>query len=192
MRVDLTPSELASYAVAGGTAVLAISTWRSNVASRNASRAALAQSIATEEMVREIRTDRELGWQPILVATEIRRRKRYDEGYEVSATIANVGRGPALRCRYVTQYAGTWNMSPIFVLKAGKTLKNVTTSDEQSRVPWEVFAAPLTRPDGNGRLNHVLLCSDIFGNRCRFTGEINETSRRGDVNQPDWATWNGP
>lgn len=187
----------ADIAVAGGTLILAIFTWRAAEASRSAAeatgRAAEAAQIeaeATVQLAQEAREDRELAWRPYLVVDVI---TTVSDG-KLTCEVRNIGRGPATDV-IVWAYRpvhgpGTWGRTPARALGAGGTSKELGfQADQTARFPEDLFPTP-TNPDRAPGLVVVATCTDIVGNRWRFVdGYRPDQVRPRDPNPPRWTAW---
>ncbi len=186
-------SDLASFAVAGGTLVLAWFTRRAVAEARQASDAARAEAQATLTIATEAHRDRELVWRPVLT-WELTDVKAAGSGaWAETVAIKNVGNGPAIACEYVSLDNDRWAYRRGFAIRAGEI---VELPIEASERPWAKVPQGLFDPaTGARRTGHrpsrmrVLICSDILGRRWRFFEDFPPESVAGDEpNPPPWAT----
>lgn len=127
----------ADIAVAGGTLILAIFTWRATEASRSAAEAtgpaaeaAQIEADATVQLAQEAREDRELAWRPYLVVDPI----TTTSDAKVTYKVQNIGRGPATDViiwayRYL-HGPGTWGRVPVGALAAGASKEGGFPADQ--------------------------------------------------------------
>lgn len=186
-------SDLASFAVAGGTLVLAWITRRAVVEARRASEAARSEGQAALNIAREAHRDRELVWRPVLTWEVTNVTAAGSAAWAETVVVKNVGSGPAIACEYISCNDDRWAYRRGFALRAGEI---VELSIEASEPPWETAPKGLFDPvSGARRTGHrpnrmrVLICSDILGRRWRFFEDFPPESVAGDEpNPPPWAT----
>jgi hypothetical protein len=190
---ELSWSDLASFAVAGGTLVLAWITRRAVVEARRASDAARGEAQAALEISSEAHHDRELVWRPVLT-WELQDVMDVGSGaWAETVVVKNVGSGPAIACEYISHDDGHWAYRRGFALRAGEVL---ALSIEASEPPWEEAPQGLFDPVGGARRTghrpsrmRVLTCSDILGRRWRFFEDFPPESVASDEpSPPPWAT----
>lgn len=193
MLAAVTWSDLASFAVAGGTLVLAWITRRAVVEARRASDAARDEGQATLAIATEAHRDRELAWRPVLTWEVRDVTAAGSDTWAEKVVIKNIGNGPAITCEYVSLDNDRWAYRRGFALRAGEV---VELSIEASDPPWEKEPQGLFDPAfGARRMGHrpsrmrVLMCSDILGRRWRFFEDFPPESVASDEpNPPPWAT----
>ncbi len=193
MLGQVTWSDLASFAVAGGTLVLAWITRRAVVEARRASEAARDEGQATLAIATEAHRDRELTWRPVLTWEVTDQTAAGSATWAETVVIKNVGHGPAIACEYVSVDDDRWAYRRGFALRAGEV---VNLSAEALEPPWAEEPQGLFDPAaGARRTGHrpnrmrVLMCSDILGRRWRFFEDFPPESVAGDEpNPPPWAT----
>lgn len=115
-----------------------------------------------------------------------------EEYAESDVVISNVGRGPAINCVFASRShrdeCDRWCYSRAFNVKEGGVRGPMDVGSRHGSVVWELIAPS---PGDTVRPRRVLLCSDIFANRYRFSdAERVEVSRHDNPNPPPWAiTW---
>ncbi len=121
-----------------------------------------ASALAARRTVDELQRDRDLSWQPYLVAGTQRGFATLAE-----ATVTNIGRGPALNCVYAERRANQWaRTSPgtVFAL-APNEQKKMYTIEVEGRPPPALFESerilPVDRRDAVG----VMFCQDVLGDK---------------------------
>ena len=186
-------SDMASFAVAGGTLVLAWITRRAVVEARRASDATRVEAQAALDIATEAHRDRELVWRPVLTWELTDVTDAGSGAWAETVVVKNVGAGPAIACEYISCDDDHWAYRRGFALRAGEI---VELSIEASEPPWERAPRGLFDPvSGARRTGHrpnrmrVLICSDILGRRWRFFEDFPPESVAGDEpNPPPWAT----
>ena len=193
MPAAVTWSDLASFAVAGGTLVLAWITRRAVVEARRASVAARDEGQATLAIATEAHRDRELAWRPVLTWEVTGVTAAGSGTWAETVVIKNVGNGPAIDCEYVSLDNDRFVYRRGFALRAGEV---VELSIEASEAPWEKEPQGLFDPATGARRTgrrpnrmRVVMCSDILGRRWRFFEDFPPESVAGaEPNPPPWAT----
>lgn len=178
---------VATLALAGFTGWLAKRTHDLAVEAQTATRAAGRQADATQALAEEAQRDRELLWQPILSAKREAVTTSADSYIEHDVTISNVGSGPAINVIYAGRKGDdtAWCFIRGIQVRGGGDYRIPSTGTASEALQARLFAAPAGE---TGRPLRVLICSDIFGNRYRFTDDERiEVSRHGDHAPPDWA-----
>ncbi len=153
------------------TAFLALVTVVLAVTSLSAARAA-------QSSVREIATDRELGFRPYVV---------WKLGAGTHVLGANLGRGPALNTVFCVVDDGSWRWYPELVDFGEGEL--ITDANEMVLAVKDGPEPP--RPQvGPVVPRKVAFCEDQLGNRYRFVpGKVNADVWRPGESKPDWVTW---
>lgn len=105
-----TVAAVAEALVAAGTGVLALKTHGLAAQTENMAAETKRVADATENLVREAQLDRELYWSPFLLRADRLEtvdnpagNVRYPQGYSEKIRVANVGKGQALDCVYVSR-----------------------------------------------------------------------------------------
>jgi hypothetical protein len=185
-------SDLASFAVAGGTLVLARITRQAVSEARRASDSARSEAQAALSIATEAHGDRELVWRPVLTWELTEVTAAGSGKWTETVVVKNVGSGPAIACEYISRDDNHWAYRRGFALTAGEILQ---LSIEASEPPWEKVPQGLFNPESGARRTgyrpnrtRVLICSDILGRRWRFFEDFPPESVAGDKsNPPSWA-----
>lgn len=210
----MTVLEATNIAVAAGTLVLALFTWRAATAGRKAARAAeLAADAtqraaeasrdganATKRLADEARVDRELAWRPHLGLAVATPGEVPCSGAPVSVqvTLDNVGNGPALSAAvWIYHYdrdGSGWGQFDGLLVSSNQTLPPLGIQlafpgQDPPTFPQGMFDPPDGRPH-RSKWVCVATCTDVLGNWWRFVdGHPAERVRPDEPDPPTWIQW---
>ena len=195
----------ADIAVAGGTLILAIFTWRAAAASRRAAEAtdqaagaAKVEAEATVRLAKQAREDRELAWRPH-IAIEVPDHRQGPEQDAVTATITNVGNGPAIDCTFWAYRGDThtqrWGWQGGIALRSSQSrlIENMLLGPPGTapRFPEGIFDPPTASVHRSPKV-YVVTCTDLLGNTWHFVQGHRPEWVRPDDPPPGWATFLSP
>jgi len=207
--------EATNIAVAGGTLVLALFTWKAARAGQQAAKAGQLAAEATQQaaqasrdeanatiqLAKEARKDRELTWRPHLgfAVTIPNPAGPPDPPHRLAQiSLSNVGNGPALSTtiwiyHYDTDWQG-WGKQEDLLVASKQTLAPMGVplkfpGPEPAGFPEGMFDPPENRPH-HSKWVFVATCTDVLANLWRFVdGHPAEIVRPDDPNPPPWTRW---
>lgn len=188
MSVNVT--DLASFAVAGATLVLAFVTWRMAAQAKKGVEVAAQEAAATARLASAAQTDRELAWRPHVVIEPGDGSGGSADAFTDVLTVRNVGPGPALNCVCIVRDDERgWGCSTPFSLMPGGDHK-VTIKGPSPDI--EDPAAVLTATPGGGwrpGTRRLVRCVDVLDRHWRFPERLPPQQwRKSDPPEP-WVTW---
>ena len=207
--------EATNIAVAGGTLVLALFTWKAARAGQQAAKAGQLAAEATQQaaqasrdeagatiqLAKEARTDRELAWRPHLgfaITIQNNAGSLDPPSRQVQISLSNVGNGPALSTtvwiyHYDTDWYG-WGKREDLLVASKQTLPPMGVplefpGPEPAGFPEGMFDPLANRPHPS-KWVFVATCTDVLGNHWRFVdGHPAEIVRPDDPDPPPWTRW---